>query len=85
MAWSYSSNSEQTLSDVINGMTDEQKTVTFALIKLASQNKAEKPEELKDRQMVKNVIDGMTDEQRIAMYAMIGMHCSPADEASSNT
>lgn len=70
---------DATVSDIIDAMTEEQKKVTFALVKIASNSVdpkfAELPDEIKDKQMVKDVIDSMTDQQRTAMYYMIGVVC----------
>lgn len=67
------------VSDIIDTMTEEQKKVTFALAKMASNSTdskfAECPDEIKDKQIVKDVIDSMTEQQRTAMYYMIGTVC----------
>ena len=70
---------DATVSDIIDTMTEKQKKVTFALVKMASNSAdprfTELPDEINDKQMVKDVIDSMTDQQRTAMYYMIGVVC----------
>lgn len=80
------SESEETVQDVIDSMTDKQRNVMYAMIGQALEDNNEKPKGEKEmshsdefmhkksenEETVQDVIDSMTDKQRNVMYAMVG-------------
>lgn len=75
-----SNDSEKTVQDVIDSMTEEQKTVMYALIGAAVSGDSEEEESdeepvehsADEGRTVQDVIDSMTEEQKTVMYALIG-------------
>lgn len=76
------SNSEKTIAEVFETLNEEQKTVVYALLGYASENKEEpeedqKEEEVKhadsdDEKTIADVFETLNEEQKTAVYAIIG-------------
>lgn len=75
---------EKTVKDVIDSMTEEQKTVLYAIVGAASGDMEDDDLEQGDGlfeyfehadggKTVKDVVDSMTEEQKKVLYAMVGM------------
>lgn len=78
---------EETVEDVINSMTEKQKTVFYALIGKALEHSDDDEEDVVEHaesedggETVKDVIDSMTEKQKNVLYVLVGQ----ALESSNN-
>lgn len=83
--------SEETVQDVIDTMSDEQKNIMYYLIAQAA-GKIDAEEEVAhadtddgDGRTVQDVLDSMTDKQRNIVYALVGMAAESAGEDTDQT
>ena len=77
---------EETVEDVINSMTEKQKTVFYALIGKALEHSDDDEEDVvehaeskDDGETVKDVIDSMTEKQKNVLYALVGQALESSD------
>ena len=82
--------SEKTVQEVIDSMTEEQKNVLYALVGQALEGKETEEKEVKhsdaadEDKTIKDVIDSMTEEQKTAMYAVIGQIIEDDEDEDDN-
>lgn len=80
--------SEKTVQEVIDSMTEEQKNILYALVGQAVESKDGKEvkhsNSVDGDKTIQEVIDTMTEEQKTAMYAIIGQILEDEDEDEEN-
>ena len=83
--------SEETVEDVINSMTDKQKKVLYALVGEALSQKGSEEVSHADEssenseETVKDIIDSMNEKQKNVLYALVGEALSHSEESTEES